>query len=187
MKNKISTRNATSRALRLKRENYFQTLANAASGAPVRAHRLNDAIEWGLVACLHALNKDLLWSLGLALVESAKLQHRILGQGLIFSAALAGHDAALNNLSISLEQKGAIHWHRQIAKLLLEIAAKNGDPIAMWNMYFTYKKSDRDRALCWLLKARSYDEDYEAEIQRLLRIGKTSSAQIRSLSKRKPW
>lgn len=187
MTKKTSARKPRSRPQYSKGERYTQTLIYAANGFRIKGNELDDALNWGLSTCLRKLDKDLLWSLGLALTAATKPHYKITGKGLLFSAALAGHDAALNNLSIALEQKGAANWHRQLAKVLLEIAAKNGDPTAMWNMYYTYKRSNRDRALSWLLKARSYNDDYENEVQRLIKIGMLSPAKIRSISKVDPW
>lgn len=165
----------------------LKTLANVMNGIPVPKTMHQRSITQGLASCLNTSDPELLWSMGLALFESKKRHQRTLGQGLLLSAALMGHKSALNNLSITLEQKESNRWQRKIAKVFLEIAAKNGDPIAMWNMYFTYKRQDPRRAIRWLIESSAYNKDYEKSLQRLLKTGKVSAREIRKLSELKPW
>lgn len=153
----------------------------------ISARKRKEAVSAGILSVLKKSDPELLWAIGSALIESKNANEVSIGRGLLFAAAMEGEKTALNSLAISLEQKGTSLWQREIAQLAQLIGAKNGDPIAMWNMYYTYKKSDSDRAIRWLMVARKFNDDYEIEMQRLLKSGKASHALLKKLVKRRPW
>lgn len=146
-----------------------------------------NASRTALQSMLDKPDKELMWSLGLALIESNSPHQVSMGRGILLAAGLEGEITALNNLAISLEQKGTKRWERKIAALVQQIAAELGDSVAAWNMYHTFRKKDPLRALRWLMTTKKFNENFESEYKKLVERGKLSEAEIRDAAKRRPW
>lgn len=171
----------------MKKNELLKTLTRVMHEQPTAHKQRQLAIEDSFRSILKRLDPELCWVLGLALV-AAKVRHQVdVGRGLLFAAALSGHDAALNSLAISLEQKGTPRWQKKLAILLEELGAKRGDPIAMSNMFVTYKKSDPDRAWSWLVKAAQIHPHCRDELNRLVKENKVTKKQLMRYRKIKPW